>query len=119
MITVNVIGAGLAGCEVAYRLAQNDIKVNLYEQKLMKHSPAHSSDDFAELVCSNSLRGNVLSNAVGLLKEEMLRLGSLVMEAAYKTQVPAGGALAVDRTEFSKYITEKIKNHPNITVINE
>ncbi len=119
MITVNVIGAGLAGCEAAYRLAQNNIKVNLYEQKPKKHSPAHTSENFAELVCSNSLRGNVLSNAVGLLKEEMLRLGSLVMEAAYKTQVPAGGALAVDRTEFSKYITEKVKNHPNITLINE
>lgn len=117
MKTVNVIGAGLAGCEVAYRLANNNIKVNLYEQKPQKHSEAHKSEYFAELVCSNSLRSNVLSNAVGLLKEEMSRLGSLVMEAAYNTKVPAGGALAVDRTEFSKYITEKIKNHPNIDII--
>jgi len=119
MKTVSVIGAGLAGCEAAYRLAENDIKVKLYEQKPHKHSPAHSSEYFAELVCSNSLRSNALSNAVGLLKEEMHRLGSLVMEAAYATKVPAGGALAVDRTEFSKYITDKILNHPNITVINE
>ena len=102
MKTVNVIGAGLAGCEVAYRLAEHNIKVNLYEQKPEKKSPAHSSDNFAELVCSNSLRGNVLSNAVGLLKEEMRMLGSLVIESAYENQVPAGGALAVDREKFSK-----------------
>lgn len=119
MITVNVIGAGLAGCEAAYRLAENGINVRLYEQKPHKHSPAHSSEYFAELVCSNSLRSNVLSNAVGLLKEEMRKLGSLIMEAAYATKVPAGGALAVDRTEFSKYITDKIANHPNIMVVNE
>ena len=119
MKTVNVIGAGLAGCEVAYRLANENIKVNLYEQKPKRKSPAHSSDNFAELVCSNSLRGNVLSNAVGLLKEEMRMLGSLIIESAYENQVPAGGALAVDREKFSQYITEKIKNHPNITVINE
>ena len=119
MKTVNVIGAGLAGCEVAYRLAEHNVKVNLYEQKPEKKSPAHSSDNFAELVCSNSLRGNVLSNAVGLLKEEMRMLGSLVIESAYKNQVPAGGALAVDREKFSKYITDKIINHPNINVINE
>ena len=90
MEKVRVIGAGLAGCEVAYRLAENNIKVILYEQKPHKHSPAHSSEYFAELVCSNSLRSNGLSNAVGLLKEEMFRLGSLVMEAAYMTKVPAG-----------------------------
>ena len=119
MKTVNVIGAGLAGCEVAYRLAEHNVKVNLYEQKPEKKSPAHSSDNFAELVCSNSLRGNVLSNAVGLLKEEMRMLGSLVIESAYENQVPAGGALAVDREKFSKYITNKIINHPNINVINE
>ena len=119
MKTVNVIGAGLAGCEVAYRLAEHNVKVNLYEQKPEKKSPAHSSDNFAELVCSNSLRGNVLSNAVGLLKEEMRMLGSLVIESAYENQVPAGGALAVDREKFSKYITDKIINHPNINVINE
>lgn len=119
MKTVNVIGAGLAGCEVAYRLANNNIKVKLYEQKPYKHSPAHSSENFAELVCSNSLRSNMLNNAVGLLKEEMRLLGSLVMESAYETQVPAGGALAVDRTKFSEYITEKIKNHPDITIVSE
>lgn len=119
MKTVNVIGAGLAGCEVAYRLANNNIKVNLYEQKPNKKSPAHTSDNFSELVCSNSLRGNVLSNAVGLLKEEMRMLGSLIIESAYENQVPAGGALAVDREKFSKYITDKIKNHPNINIIYE
>ncbi|MBR4892396.1 MAG: methylenetetrahydrofolate--tRNA-(uracil(54)-C(5))-methyltransferase (FADH(2)-oxidizing) TrmFO [Clostridia bacterium] len=117
MKTVNVIGAGLAGCEVAFRLANENIKVNLYEQKPEKKSPAHSSDKFCELVCSNSLRGNVLSNAVGLLKEEMRMLGSLVIESAYINQVPAGGALAVDREKFSEYITNKIKSHPNINVI--
>ena len=119
MKTVNVIGAGLAGCEVAFRLAKNNIKVNLYEQKPNKKSPAHTSCDFAELVCSNSLRGNVLSNAVGLLKEEMRMLGSLIIESAYENQVPAGGALAVDREKFSKYITQKIINHPNINIIHE
>ena len=119
MSLVNVIGAGLAGCEVAWRLANEGIKVNLYEQKPEKKSPAHSSSSFSELVCSNSLRGNVLSNAVGLLKEEMRLLGSLIIESAYENQVPAGGALAVDREKFSEYITEKIKNHPNITVINK
>ncbi len=117
MKTVNVIGAGLAGCEVAFRLANENIKVNLYEQKPEKKSPAHSSDKFCELVCSNSLRGNVLSNAVGLLKEEMRMLGSLIIESAYINQVPAGGALAVDREKFSEYITNKIKSHPNINVI--
>ncbi|MBE7029114.1 MAG: methylenetetrahydrofolate--tRNA-(uracil(54)-C(5))-methyltransferase (FADH(2)-oxidizing) TrmFO [Ruminococcaceae bacterium] len=117
MKTVNVIGAGLAGCEVAFRLANENIKVNLYEQKPEKKSPAHSSDKFCELVCSNSLRGNVLSNAVGLLKEEMRMLGSLIIESAYINQVPAGGALAVDREKFSEYITKKIKSHPNINVI--
>ncbi len=116
---VNVIGAGLAGCETAYRLANEGIKVNLYEQKPEKKSPAHSTDFFSELVCSNSLRGNVLSNAVGLLKEEMRLLGSLIIESAYENQVPAGGALAVDREKFSKYITDRIKNHPNITVISK
>ncbi len=119
MNIVNVIGAGLAGCEAAYRLANEGIKVNLYEQKPEKKSPAHSSANFSELVCSNSLRGNVLSNAVGLLKEEMRLLGSLIIESAYINQVPAGGALAVDREKFSEYITEKIKTHPNITVISK
>ncbi len=118
-MTVNVIGAGLAGCEAAYVLAQNNIKVNLYEMKPKKFSPAHKSENFAELVCSNSLRAGNIENAVGLLKEEMRRLGSLIMECADKTRVPAGGALAVDRDGFSRLVTEKIKSNPNITVINE
>lgn len=116
---VNVIGAGLAGCEASYYLANNGIHVDLYEMKPDKKSPAHKSDLFAELVCSNSLRAANVENAVGLLKEEMKRLGSLVMEAALKTQVSGGGALAVDRDLFSKYITEKISNHPNINIIHE
>ena len=116
-MTVNVIGAGLAGCEAAYVLAQNNIKVNLYEMKPKKFSPAHKSENFAELVCSNSLRAGNIENAVGLLKEEMRRLGSLIMECADKTRVPAGGALAVDRDGFSRLVTEKIKSSPNITVI--
>ena len=118
-MTVNVIGAGLAGCEAAWQLAQRDIKVKLYEMKPKEYSPAHSMEYMAELVCSNSLRSNQIENAVGLLKEEMRMLSSLIMECADKTQVPAGGALAVDRIGFSKMITEKITNHPNITVINE
>ena len=109
MKEVKVIGAGLAGCEAAYKLAQNGIKVKLYEQKPIKKSPAHKSDNFAELVCSNSLRADGLANAVGLLKSEMQLLDSLVMEAAEATRVPAGGAYAVDREGFSLYITEKIK----------
>ena len=113
---VKVIGAGLAGCEAAWQAARLGCKVHLYEMKPTKHSPAHHSNNFAELVCSNSLRSNQLSNAVGLLKEEMRSLGSLIIDAAYSTQVPAGSALAVNRDDFSNYITEKIKNHPNITV---
>ena len=116
---VKVIGAGLAGCEAAWQIAGRGVKVHLYEMKPKKHSPAHHKDGFAELVCSNSLRSNQLNNAVGLLKEELNLLGSLIMEAAYKTAVPAGSALAVNRDEFSDYITEKIKNHPNITVFEE
>lgn len=117
--TVNVIGAGLAGCEAAWQAAELGAKVALYEMKPQKKSPAHHADSFAELVCSNSLRSDQLSNAVGLLKEEMHRLGSLIMEAAYENRVAAGAALAVDREGFSRYITEKISTHPNITVINE
>lgn len=116
---IKVIGAGLAGCEAAWQLANRGIELELYEMKPSKKSPAHKSDLFAELVCSNSLRSDRLQNAVGLLKEEMRLLGSLIMEAADKTRVPAGGALAVDRLDFSKYITEKIKNHPNIRVISD
>ncbi|MEG1981100.1 MAG: methylenetetrahydrofolate--tRNA-(uracil(54)-C(5))-methyltransferase (FADH(2)-oxidizing) TrmFO [Clostridia bacterium] len=111
-----VIGAGLAGCESAYQLAKRGVKVTLYDMKPHKKSPAHTLNTFSELVCSNSLRSNDLSNAVGLLKEEMRKLGSIIMEAADNTSVPAGGALAVDRDEFSKYVTNKIKAFENITV---
>lgn len=117
-VTIKVIGAGLAGCEAAYAAARLGVNVELYEMKPHKHSPAHHNDGFAELVCSNSLRSNDTSNAVGLLKAELSALGSIVMEAAYATEVPAGSALAVNREQFSDYITEKIKNHPNITVTN-
>ena len=115
-VKIKVIGAGLAGCEAAYAAARLGVKVELHEMKPHKHSPAHHTDGFAELVCSNSLRSNDVTNAVGLLKAELSSLGSLVMEAAYATEVPAGSALAVNRELFSEYITEKIKNHPNITV---
>ena len=117
--TIKIIGAGLAGCEAAWQAARLGVNVLLYEMKPSKYSPAHHNPAFAELVCSNSLRSNQLNNAVGLLKAELSRLGSLIMEAAYATEVPAGSALAVNRDEFSKYITDKIKSHPNITVINE
>lgn len=117
MTEVKVIGAGLAGCEAAWQLAERGFSVTLYEMKPEKKTPAHHSDDFAELVCSNSLRGDRLENAVGLLKEELRRLGSLIMACADATRVEAGGCLAVDRHGFSGLITEKIKNHPNITVL--
>ena len=116
MSKVKVIGAGLAGSEAAWQLAQRGIQVELIEMKPLKMSPAHHSTDFGELVCSNSLRGDRLENAVGLLKEEMRRCGSLIMECAEATRVEAGGCLAVDRFGFSALVTEKIKNHPNITV---
>ena len=116
-VKIKVIGAGLAGCEAAYAAARLGVKVELYEMKPHKHSPAHHTDGFAELVCSNSLRSNDVSNAVGLLKAELSSLGSLIMEAAYATEVPAGSALAVNRELFSEYITDKVRNHPYITVI--
>ena len=116
---VKVIGAGLAGSEAAWQLARHGIKVTLYEMKPQKKSPAHHADTFAELVCSNSLRGDKLENAVGLLKEELRRMGSLIMECADATRVEAGGCLAVDRYGFSQMVTDKIKNHPNITVVEE
>lgn len=119
MTTVNVIGAGLAGSEAAFQLAERGIAVNLYEMRPVKQTPAHHTDKFAELVCSNSLRGNALTNAVGVLKEEMRRFDSLIIAAADNARVPAGGALAVDRHDFSDYVTDTIKNHPNITVKNE
>lgn len=116
---VKIIGAGLAGCEAAWQLANAGICVELYEQKPEHYSPAHSMPTMAELVCSNSLRAAGLENAVGLLKEEMRILGSLIMECADATQVPAGGALAVDREKFSQMVSDKIASHPNITVISE
>ena len=116
---VNVIGAGLAGTECAFKLANNGIKVRLYEMKPNKKSEAHSSDDFAELVCSNSLKSMLLTNACGLLKKEMQVFDSLFVEAAYAAQVPAGQALAVDRDIFSKYITDKIKSNENIEIVYE
>lgn len=116
---VNVIGAGLAGSEAAWQLAQMGIEVALYEMKPLKKTPAHQSEGFGELVCSNSLRSDRLTNAVGLLKEEMRIFSSLIIQAADATKVPAGGALAVDRDLFSNYITQKIKSHPNITVYYE
>ena len=116
---VKVIGAGLAGCEAAWQLANRNIDVLLYEMKPKKMTPAHHSPDFAELVCSNSLRGDRLENAVGLLKEELRRLDSLILTCAEATRVEAGGCLAVDRGGFSRMVTEKIRNHPRITVIEE
>ena len=116
---VTVVGAGLAGAEAAYRLLSRGYPVTLYEMKPKKRTPAHKSDGFAELVCSNSLRSDRVVNAVGLLKEEMRELGSLIMEAADATRVPAGGALAVDRDGFSAYVTDKLKAFPNLTVVSE
>ncbi len=114
---VTVVGAGLAGAEAAYRLLSHGYPVTLYEMKPKKRTPAHKGDGFAELVCSNSLRSDRTVNAVGLLKEEMRALGSLVMEAADATRVPAGGALAVDREGFSAYVTDKLKAFPNLTLV--
>lgn len=118
-MTVQVIGAGLAGCEAAWQVARLGADVVLYEMKPVKMTPAHSYAGFAELVCSNSLRSADITSGVGLLKEELSRMGSLIMEAAKATAVPAGGALAVDRTAFSDYITEKIRSHPRIQVVEE
>ena len=117
MKEVTVLGAGLAGSECAWQLAERGIKVRLVEMKPEKRTPAHVSEGFAELICSNSLRSDELSNAVGLLKAEMRRMGSLIMDSADKNRVAAGGALAVDREGFSAYITEKLKNHPNVEVV--
>lgn len=116
---VTVIGAGLAGSEAAWQLAERGFKVKLFEMKPKKMTPAHHSDTFAELVCSNSLRGDRLENAVGLLKEELRRMGSLILSCADATRVAAGGCLAVDRTRFSQLVTEKILGHENIEVISE
>lgn len=116
---VNVIGGGLAGCEAAYQIAKNGIKVKLYEMKPIKYSPAHSNPDLSEIVCSNSFKSNLLTNACGLLKEELRMLDSLLIKIADKTSVPAGQALAVDREEFSRKVTECIRSNPNIEVINQ
>ena len=116
---VKVIGAGLAGCEAAWQLAERGISVELFEMKPGKKSPAHSSENYAELVCSNSLRSKELTNAAGLMKEEMRRLGSLIITSADETAIPAGGALAVDREHFAYTVSNKIRNHPNIKVNEE
>ena len=118
-MTVKVIGAGLAGSEAAWQLAQRGLEVELYEMKPRKMTPAHHSVDFAELVCSNSLRGDRLENAVGLLKEELRSCGSLILSCAEATRVEAGGCLAVDRQGFSRMVTEKIRSHPGIRVVEE
>jgi len=114
---VTVIGAGLAGSECAWQLARRGVRVTLCEMKPHKRTPAHHTDDFAELVCSNSLRSDQLENAVGLLKEEMRRLGSLILSCADETRVEAGGALAVDRHGFARLVTERLRSHPNVTVV--
>lgn len=119
MKSVHVIGAGLAGSEAAWQLANRGIPVILHEMRPVKSSPAHHTEDFAELVCSNSLRSNQLNNAVGLLKQELRLLHSIVMEAADASSIPAGSALAVDRKAFSAYITQKISSHPLITIVRE
>ncbi|MBQ2687637.1 MAG: methylenetetrahydrofolate--tRNA-(uracil(54)-C(5))-methyltransferase (FADH(2)-oxidizing) TrmFO [Clostridia bacterium] len=116
---INVIGAGLAGCEAAYQIAKRGIDVRLYEMKPNKKSPAHHTDLFAELVCSNSFKADRVDSAAGLLKQEMRELDSLLMKCADKCRVPAGGALAVDRTLFAEAVTEAVKSMPNITVISE
>lgn len=116
---ITIIGGGLAGCEAAYQIAKQKIPVKLYEMKPQKYSPAHSNQDLAEIVCSNSFKSNLLTNACGLLKEELRRLDSLLIRIADETKVPAGQALAVDRDVFAKRVTEEIKNNPYIEVINE
>ena len=117
--TVHVIGAGLAGVEAAYQVAKNGINVKLYEMRPVKMTPAHHTGNFAELVCSNSLRGDNFNNAVGVLKNEMEKLDSVIIKFARENSVPAGGALAVDREAFSKAVTDFISNHPLIEVIHE
>lgn len=116
---VNVIGAGLAGSEAAWQIAKRGVNVRLYEMRPVKQTPAHHTDKFAELVCSNSLRANSLTNAVGVIKEEMRKLDSVIIDAADKASVAAGGALAVDRHEFAGMVTENVRNHPLVEVINE
>lgn len=119
MERITIIGAGLAGCEAAWQAANRGVEVDLYEMKPKKYSPAHKYKGFAELVCSNSLKAERLASAAGLLKEEMLCMGSLTIQCAKKTAVAAGGALAVDREKFSDMVTEKIRAHKNITIHEE
>src|SRR5580658_10149374 len=116
MPSVTVIGAGLAGCEVAWQLAERGIQVLLLEQKPLARTPAQTTDAPCELVCSNSLRGASLGNAVGLLKEELRRAGSLILACADETRVPAGGALAVDRERFSAAVTSRLQGHPRVRI---
>ncbi len=119
MERINVIGAGLAGSEAAYQLAKNGVSVRLFEMRPKRLTPAHQTGDFAELVCSNSLRGNHLNQAVGVMKEEMRMFDSLILQAAAASQVPAGSALAVDRDQFSQFVTNVLKTHPNIEIIRD
>lgn len=114
---VNIIGAGLAGCEAAYQIAKQGIDVRLFEMKPKKFTPAHSNKDLAEIVCSNSFKSNLITNACGLLKEELRRLDSLLIKCADETAVPAGQALAVDRDKFSKLVTDKIREIKNIELV--
>jgi methylenetetrahydrofolate--tRNA-(uracil-5-)-methyltransferase len=115
---ISVIGGGLAGSEAAYQIAKQGIKVKLYEMKPVKYSPAHNNENLAEIVCSNSFKSNLITNACGLLKEELRMLDSLLIKIADETSVPAGQALAVDREKFSERVTEEIRNNPNIEIIN-
>lgn len=117
--TITVVGAGLAGSEAAWQIAQAGVKVKLYEMRPKTQTPAHHTDKFAELVCSNSLRANTLTNAVGVLKEEMRRLNSVIIDSADRCAVPAGGALAVDRHEFAAHVTDAVRNHPLVEVVSE
>ncbi|RXT15106.1 FADH(2)-oxidizing methylenetetrahydrofolate--tRNA-(uracil(54)-C(5))-methyltransferase TrmFO [Ammoniphilus sp. CFH 90114] len=119
MEKVTVVGAGLAGSEAAWQIAERGVEVELIEMRPVKQTPAHHTDKFAELVCSNSLRANTLTNAVGILKEEMRRLQSVIIKSADFCSVPAGGALAVDRHEFAEAVTQAVRNHPNVTVRHE
>ena len=116
---ITIIGGGLAGTEAAYQIAKKGIKVKLYEMKPKKYTPAHNNENLAEIVCSNSFKSNLLTNACGLLKQELRELDSLLIKIADETSVPAGQALAVDRKEFAKKVTEKLKANPLIEIINE
>ena len=118
-MTIDVIGAGLSGCEAAWQLAKQNVHVRLFDMKPSKMTPAHKSPDFSELVCSNSFRSDELSNACGLLKEELRRLDSLILSCALETKVKAGGALAVDREAFASAVTGRIRHNPLIEIVSE